>query len=201
MKKQNGILLALSALFIAILSASPALAHRFNVVLIVPLSGAEVELGELYRNGFLLATTEKDAHPDETSDGHLGGLDSYVSYIDAAGDVNGQVQNIIGEGETNIVVGAFATISTLSQIAPLLEQANIALLSPGVSPFAQSNLPQVERFTTLFEQQYNRQPSEQAAQGYNAAWRIDAAVRAQGSTDSATKISASFDQSAKNFNW
>ncbi len=194
-------MLVLSALFIAILSASPALAHRFNVVLIVPLSGAEIELGEQYRNGFFLATTENDAHPDETSDGHLGGLDSYISFIDAAGDINGQVQNIISEGQANIVVGAFVENSVISQIAPLLEQANIALLSPGISPFEQSNSPQVERFTTLFEQQYSVKPSEQAAQGYNAAWRIDEAVRAQGSTDSATEIMSSFSQNAENFSW
>ncbi len=59
-------------------------AHGFDLALFVPLSGPEREIGEEMRAGFLEATREFDAHPGQESDGHLGGLDVYVTVVDSA---------------------------------------------------------------------------------------------------------------------
>ena len=71
--------LAIGAMFAA--TVDPVLAHRFNVVLILPGSTTESEQARHIRGGFMLATTERDSHPDQQSDGHLGGLDVYVNVI------------------------------------------------------------------------------------------------------------------------
>lgn len=56
-----------------VLGAAPLLAHSFNVVLI----GENIAESGAY-DGFRLATRERDGHAGEESDGHLGGLDSYI---------------------------------------------------------------------------------------------------------------------------
>ncbi len=57
-----------------------ASAHAFNVLLV----GENVKGSGAY-DGFRLATRERDGHAAEESDGHLGGLDSYI-FIAAPGE-------------------------------------------------------------------------------------------------------------------
>ena len=171
-------------LFLAIivefaLTIDPALAHRFNVALIIPNSNAGSLQSRQIREGFMLATAERDNHPDQESDGHLGGLDVYVKVIDGQGDVAADLRRIATQGVIDIVA-AFGSDSTLSIVRKLLDGKMVALLLPGQSPFAKSELPAVAAFISAYEKVYGRRPSSQAAQGYNAARRIDVAVRAQG---------------------
>ncbi len=60
-------------LAVALMIGVGASAHSFNVLLI----GEDVMEGGAY-DGFRLATRERDGHAAEESDGHLGGLDSYI---------------------------------------------------------------------------------------------------------------------------
>ena len=59
------------------LSAGMLHAHYFDVAIVVPPGD-----GQAAMQAFLLASAERDGHPDETSDGHLGGLDSHVTIVE-----------------------------------------------------------------------------------------------------------------------
>jgi hypothetical protein len=200
MKINNVVVLLLAIFLLGSISFKPAYAHRFYVALVIPLSNAEADQGRHYRRGFMLATTERDSHPDEESDGHLGGLDVYVSVIDSQGDVSAEIERIVAQDRIDIVT-VIGSGKTLSLAGKLLDGRNIVLLLPGQSPFSQSDKPGVVIFRSSYESQYGDQPSAQAAQGYNAARRIDVAVRAQGGVDDTEQLVRSFRQTASGFTW
>ena len=54
-----------------------ASAHSSTAALLVVGEDREASLAEAVR-GFLLAADERDGHANETSDGHLGGVDVHV---------------------------------------------------------------------------------------------------------------------------
>ena len=177
-----------------------ALAHRFNVALVIPLSNAASAQGRQIRDGFMLATKERDSHPDQESDGHLGGLDVYVTVIDELGDVGAEIGRVARRGELDIVA-AFGSETTLSLIGKFLDGKKVALLQPGQSPFARPDLPGVAAFIVAYEREYGGRPTSHAAQGYNAARRIDAAVRAQGGVDDPASLRRNFRETARVFAW
>ena len=205
MKARNGIgFLFLMVMAAAALSINPAFAHRFNVALVIPLSkgvskGESVE-GSQIRNGFMLATAARDGHPDQESDGHLGGLDVYVHVIDGKGDVAADIGRIAEQGAAHIVV-AFGSETRPSPIDKLLDGKKIALLVPGETPFSEPERPAVAAFIVLYAREYGTRPSSRAAQGYNAARRIDVAVRAQGGVDDIVWLRRSFRETARGFTW
>ena len=193
---------AMIAVMIAeiVFAVDPALAHRFNVALVIPLSNAVAVQGRQFRDGFMLATTERDSHPDQESDGHLGGLDVYVGVIDGHGDVAADIGRMARQGEVDIVA-AFGSETTLSLIGKLLDGTRVAVLVPGRSPFSEPDLPAVTAFISAYQREYGRRPSAQAAQGYNSARRIAFAVRAQGGVDDTAALLRSFRQTARGFTW
>lgn len=182
------------------LTINPAFAHRFNVALVIPMSNAAADRGRQIRDGFMLATTERDSHPDQESDGHLGGLDVYVTVIDEQGDVTAEIERISAQGEVDIVA-AFGSEMTLTLIGRLLDGKNVALLPPGRSSVSRSDLPAVAAFRTAYEREYGVVPSSCAAQGYNAARRIDSAVRAQGGVDDRASLLRVFRETVRSFTW
>jgi len=201
MKKYNKLAILFLVMIVhTAIVLNPALADRFYVALVLPLSGPTAENGEQIRKGFLLATTQRDAHADEESDGHLGNLDSYVSVIDANGDVAAEIKRISSQGKINIVA-SFASDKTQGLLDKLLAGENIALLQSGPTPFANKNLPAVSAFITTYRQAYGVNPSATAARGYNAARRVDKAVRAQGGIDDLGLLRQSFRQTAAAFTW
>jgi len=92
-----------------------AQAHRFNAALFIPMS----DQGRQFRDGFMLGTTMRDAHPDQESDGHLGGLDVYVSVFDIMSDETPQAIDI---------VVAIGPDERLSRIRNLFKGTKAALL-------------------------------------------------------------------------
>ncbi len=177
-----------------------ALAHSFNVVLVIPASNAAAVQSLQIREGFMLATAERDGHPDQESDGHLGGLDVYVTLVDEQGDVAADIARILAQDDVDIVA-AFGSETSLSLIGKLLVGRNVALLLPGRSPFSEPGLPGVAAFIAAYEMEYGRKPSSHAAQGYNAARRIDKAVRAQGGVDDRAMLRRVFRETAREFTW
>ena len=177
-----------------------AQAHSFNVLLLVPLSGPEAGAGEQSRNGFMLATTERDAHPDQESDGHLGGLDVYVSTFDTG-------SSAVAGPPTPADGGAFDVIAVLAgrdaSDYPWLESLPGAKLYPGPTPFTQgsNSEPAVAAFIEAFQRQYGVTPSADAAQGYDAARRIDAAVRQEGGASSPAALQRRLDAMQDEFAW
>ncbi len=177
-----------------------ALAHSFNGVLVVPASNAAAAQVHQIREGFMLATAERDGHPDQESDGHLGGLDVYVTLVDEQGDVAADVARIVAQNDIDIVA-AFGSEESLSLVGTLLEGSHVALLLPGRSPFSEPGLPGTAAFIAAYEVEYGGKPSSLAAWGYNAARRIDRAVRAQRGVDDPAMLRRVFTETARGFTW
>ncbi len=83
----------------------------------------------------------------------------------------------------------------------VLAGQNAALLMPGETVVLEAGLPGVGRFVSAFEAQYGAAPSPEAAQGYNAARRIDLAVRSAGSASDLGALAQSFSLSAAGIDW
>jgi hypothetical protein len=195
---RNGAAFLVAIFLLALNSLNPAFAHRFNVALVIPMTSAGNNQGRQYLEGFMLATSERDSHADEESDGHLGGLDVYVTVIDALGDVSTEFERIVSQAEINIVA-AFGSEELLFLVGKLVERERLVLLLPAQTPFPQSDMPAVAAFAFAYENQYGGRPSTQAAQGYNTARRIDVAVRAQGGIDDKELLVQSFRETAYGF--
>jgi len=142
---------------LALLAALPVMfvagglhAHSFDLALLLPLSGPERELGERMRAGFMEATREFDAHPGQESDGHLGGLDVYVTVVDSSRGTAG----LAAIGEPAFLVGR-------------LPSGTAALLDGGDAPLTIAVVGEVPA-------------ERAAAVGYDLARLVALAVRARG---------------------
>ena len=159
-------------LTLAILStgAGAALAHSFNLLLIVP---AEAQAGEDMRLAVLLAADERDGHPDNHSDGHLGGLDVYLtdtmqlSAPEAWGEAEPDIvidvlmARFAGEEEPDWLRISLQDLELIDRQATLNEAAD-----PSVAPFA-------ERFRA----ETGREPGAAVEAAYVAARIVDLIVR------------------------
>ena len=123
-----------------LVSANQLAAHSFNVALLASVSGPMAGPGKNARDGFMLATTERDSHPDQESDGHLGGLDVYVTLIDprhGPARARRAVRELIGKSQIDFIIVA-DNPAVLEAIHPLVTRSAIFLLgaSPGPAVFA-----------------------------------------------------------------
>ena len=167
-----------------------AFAHSFNIVLIAPFSEST---GQAVLDGFLLATREQDSHEFEESDGHLGGLDSYVFKIDSFAGTE-QLEAVIRESTPLFAAGDIGSGTT----SEMLEQHQVVVVDPALSRFWASSLANLDRLTLIngdplliaFEQAYGYIPSPEALRGYLAARIIATVVRnSSGDSDlSATRL-------------
>lgn len=182
----------LTTLFLAlcgVLSVESATAHSFKLGFIAPLSGPESRLGKEALDAFLFATGERDSHPGEKSDGHLGGLDSYVIRIDSAQGVafvQGRIR-VLSADRIPFITGVFTpeiangVIAAFSGTQPLLVDpldCGIYRASAGM-PDRLSTVAGA-RFSEVFKAKYGYDPGAYAARGYIAARLIAATVRAVG---------------------
>lgn len=65
---------------ISLLSVLPAVAHEFTLFYLLPPDISDTDEADM-RAAFLIASHERDNHPNETSDGHLGGVDVHLTLI------------------------------------------------------------------------------------------------------------------------
>ena len=193
-------LLALALVAVVALGIGPAVAHRFNVALVVPRSDGAFLDGRDIRDGFMLATAERDSHPDQESDGHLGGLDIYVTVIGSQGNITAEIERIARQREVDIVV-AFGSEETRSMVQGLLDGTRVVLLLPGQPTLSWPGSPAEKAFNAAYEQAYGYAPTSRSAQGYIAARHIDAAVRAQGGVDDTAALRQVLDETARDFVW
>lgn len=130
-------ILVLTVLVSAIgLAPYPVSAHSFKVALVATVSGPMAGPGKQARDGFMLATTERDGHPDQESDGHLGGLDVYVTLIDprhSPASARASVRNLIGKTGIDFVIVA-GNQKSLAAIHPLVTGSRIFLIATTPSP-------------------------------------------------------------------
>ncbi|UCH75974.1 MAG: hypothetical protein JSU82_09230 [Rhodospirillales bacterium] len=172
-----------------------AAAHSFNVGLIVATDApTQAQLREV-RDGFLLAAAERDGHPDQESDGHLGGLDVYLFVTDLARAAPHGVRELLGREQIDILA-VLGPDRAVAEIRPLLDGARPVLLGPGRLP---STIPST--FRESFESAFGYAPGPHAAAGYNAARRIDAAVRPLDGVDDTAALRQSFAATRDGLSW
>ncbi len=180
------------------LFAGSAFAHSFNVAVVLP--AASPASAQQIRQGFMLATTEKDGHPDEESDGHLGGLDVYVSFIETANNIATGLNSGSGRGAIDIVV-VFGSEDIQNSVENAIDGGKTTVVLPGTNPFSKKELPGVASFVAAYEKSYGGAPDADTAQGYNIARRIDVAVRDQAGVDDRARLRSSFDDTAQMMDW
>lgn len=163
-------------------------AHSFNIGFVTALSGPHAREGKQALDGFLLATGERDAHANEESDGHLGGLDVYVFRIDSnlgAEAVRRRLRELLrGEG-LSFVTGVYGSgvAETLGEAirgarAIFVDPAGSAMYrASGGDPDGLSTMTQTN-FSASFTDRYGYEPGAYAARGYISARLIAATVRA-----------------------
>ncbi len=167
--------------------AMPVWAHRFSLVLVAPLSGPEAGSGQQVVDGFMLATREEDGHPQEHSDGHLGGLDSYVFVLDGAREPGPMLEGLaalLDREAPAFVTGTFVS-ETTAMVGDAIRGKGVVLVDPRDS--AMWRLVQTspddlellngERFAAVFRSRYGHDPGQDAYAGYVAARLIGATVR------------------------
>jgi len=165
----------------------PVSAHSFNLGFVAPLSGPRADTGQQALDGFMLATTEQDAHLFEESDGHLGGLDSYVIRIDSSGNDKttiDRIENLLKNKQPLFVVGNISP-GFASHISDLVNNSQAVLVNPVDSAMWQQIVETPEKLTTMsaepfnpkFEEAYGYQPNPNVRKGYIAARLIAATVR------------------------
>jgi len=191
--------LVLATISTTMLGVNSAMAHRFNTTIVLSQSAMDSADGKEFRNGFMLATTEQDGHPDEESDGHLGGLDVYVTVLDQ-NQISSKLPQIVDGGEAGIVV-VYGPQTTFPSIEKIVENKDASLMLPGKSPFSNMDKPGVSAFIENYTKAYGKKPTAIAAEGYNAARRVDVAIRIDDSADDIDALQRSFSKTADNFNW
>ncbi|MEE8287557.1 MAG: hypothetical protein V3R72_12740 [Gammaproteobacteria bacterium] len=163
-------------------------AHSFNVGFMAPLSGPNAHQGQQALDGFLFATRERDGHAFEESDGHLGGLDSYVIRIDSGGGIDavrGQLDEL-RRGEELVFLTGVSVPETLATAGVMLDHSQSILVDPLDSVVYRSAASAPESLVTMdgvpfpavFREAYGYDPDVNAIGGYIAARFIDAAVSA-----------------------
>ncbi len=190
---------ALAALTLAA-AAAAAQAHEFTAAVFVVGPGSEIRLAEAV-NGFLLAADERDGHTNETSDGHLGGVD--VQVLPLPREAAAGVRNLLGSPanppDVVIVFGADAAGGDLAQG-----------IAGGAITFVQSEIPDEtawiedawgDGFAARYRDLYGQAPTSAAAQGYAAARRLDAAIRPHDGLEPRQSVEAALAESADRMDW
>ena len=178
---------------IAIVMAGTASAHSFTVALIAGADGAADQMQSAV-NGFLVASAENDGHSAETADGHLGGLDVFLIPLPAAraSGISGLVGQTVEQYDFAIMPGD----ATVGLSEPGIGPATV-IVRAGVLPTA----TQRTQFEQTFRDRFEAAPNDAAAQGYNAARRIDQAVRTLGEAARPEDLRAALAATADGISW
>lgn len=173
--------------------AIPALAfaHSFQLGVIVPAPESGNASRQAALDGLRLATRERDGHPDETSDGHLGGLDSHLRPLDAGAPADlPRLRRQVGEMRLDIVTAAVPA-RDIPALAAALEGTSAAFCPPAAGPVPPDELDgaEAEAFVAAFVAEFGYRPPAEAARGYNAGRAVDSAVRTLGDVSDRAALS------------
>ena len=177
------LLTALALAGAAVIGPGQAAAHSFKVGFIAPFSGPSAAAGAAQRDGFLVATRERDSHADEVADGHLGGLDVYLLPVDSGAGVEavlGEVAALIEREQLEIVTGDLSAHLKAAVLAAIAETPAVFVDMAGAPPADETGGPGRPAFAATFEADTGTAPSAEAFKGYRAARVIDHAVRSLG---------------------
>lgn len=189
MKLRRSILLALGLTA----AAASAAAHEFGMAVVAPFT-VEAEFGEGVLDGLLFAASERDGHPGQTSDGHLGGVDVHFFPVDSAGGLRATIAELMRIDAPVVYLAAPADWH-----AALADALPAAVFALGRQPAATD--PAVGEVSARFEAATGRPMSASARIGYNAGRRIDLAVRLLDGTEPRDALRRSLRQSAGGMDW
>lgn len=174
---QSGLTLFRSPVLVAALwmgMSGIASAHSFTAALLVVGEDPEASLAEAVR-GFLLAADERDRHANETSDGHLGGVDVHV--LPLPRNAAGLVEDLIGTPDEPpdvvVVLGPEPAASAAGRAYP----PESTVLVQDVLPAGWEGESQMDSFAERYRLAHGTAPSAMAATACHTARRLDAAVR------------------------
>ena len=199
MRKMSPIIASALAGFLAGALAPPVAAHEFTVAIVGDGLAADTvaHVAEVVR-GFIVATDENDGHSDETSDGHLGGLDVQIWVLPANGAA--EVGELVGTpmdlADIALLLGPVPSAMGIGDVALGLRTIRVR---PGVLPMVAAR--EASGFARRFTSHFGRAPSEAAAQGYNAARRLDQTIRSFGSLEQHRAIEAKLIESEEGIGW
>jgi hypothetical protein len=159
------------------LAASPALAHEFELLLLAPPNASEATLDQM-RTAFLIASHERDSHPDETSEGHLGGMDVQLTLA--------RLGEAAATEDLAFVVAPLAAPddeAVVSLAAPggavVVDSAHLSALPPALD-HGNATLPP---FADRFRAETGQDPGPEALAAYLGARLVDLVVRPLDSVD------------------
>jgi hypothetical protein len=191
-----------TVLLLVVVPGQAALAHEFVVALRAVGAERETILTDAVR-GFLLATAERDAHADETSNGHLGGLDVYIiPFPNSVADRFPELKAAPTDRPDIVVVIGPPEDSTAE-----LEKAgrDIVSIRPGLLDCANRwgavEAQEPDSFAARYSSAYEQLASRWAAEGYNAARRIDDAIRPLDGVSDRAALESAFEASADGIRW
>lgn len=162
----------LHGLLTPVLTAGAALAHSFNLLIVVP-DNAPVR--EDMRRAVFLAADERDGHPENHSDGHLGGLDVYVTLTSDLRD-----RAAWDEAQPDIVLDALFTPHVIytNPVPEWLALYGFHLdLLDREAVLAAAADPTVPLFAERFRAATGRDPGPAASAAYLGARLVDLIVR------------------------
>ena len=192
----------LAALSFLGLTPGAAYAHEF-VVEVRAVGDARAQILTEALRGFLLATTERDGHANEASNGHLGGLDVYIAPRPTQVAARFPDLKPVPPGGADFI----AVIGAAQDVAAEAETIgdDTVVLRPGrlhdANRWAGDEALDAQGFAARYLAAYGQPASEWAARGYNAARRIDDAVRPLGGVDDHAALARAFADSAAGIRW
>ena len=199
MRKMSPIIASALAGFLAGALAPPVAAHEFTVAIVGDGLAADTvaHVAEVVR-GFIVAADENDGHSDETSDGHLGGLDVQIWVLPPNGAA--EVGELVGTpkdlADIALLLGPVPSAMGIGDAALGLRTIRVR---PGALPPVAAR--EANGFARRFTSHFGRAPSEAAAQGYNAARRLDQTIRSFGSLEQHRAIEAKLVESEEGIGW
>lgn len=195
-------LAALSLLSLLVLPAQPALSHEFIVALRAVGAERETVLTDALR-GFLLATAERDGHAGETSNGHLGGLDVYI--LPRPASVAARFPELRpAPGDRPDIVVVFGPSEAAAAEIGQSDDESVVISAGTLSSANGWGADDVQKpgsFAARYASAYGQSASRRAAEGYNAARRIDAAIRPLGGVSDQAALERALAASADGIRW
>ena len=198
----RSVISAIGIALTAVLTATPnvASAHSFVVTLDATVASEPLNLASAIQ-GMRVAASERDSHAAETSDGHLGGIDLFIRVqpVDAAEGI------IWLKGAPTTAATVIVDFSGPDVAPSRIADDGTLVMSPGTLPSAEiwtgNALSTTNSFAARYQAAYDSAPDRQAAQGYNAALRIDRAIRDSGDVHDIAALQEALGRSTGGIDW
>lgn len=163
-------------------TVAPAYAHEFELLLLAPADATAVDLDDM-QAAFLIAAQERDSHPNQTSEGHLGGMDVQLtlSVPDKA----------VADASLAFVAAPFAGVND-AKVSALAAPGNAVIVTAQTLAVLPKEVldgrDDLAAFADRFLAETGRTAGASAVGAYLAARAVDLAVRPFDSVDDRDKL-------------